>query len=240
VAQHGHVVGAVQVIVRRPAPRQPAGHLPAVAGRDQADHGIAGGERQLRLQVSPHKRGWIHSERRRIRDLELSRLLGEKASRSRARPRVTAVGSCSAAESYQSSEIACRSTSLRSGPTRNGHSPVWACAARSRTHDANGSRPGGSGCTIHHADKAYDHRYCRGYLTRRGIKVRIARRGVESSERLGRHRWKAERTIAWLAGYRRLRIRYDRDSERFVAFAMLACDRLCSNRLPCVAIAQLP
>jgi transposase len=70
--------------------------------------------------------------------------------------------------------------------------------------------------------------------------VRIARRGVESSERLGRHRWKAERTIAWLAGYRRLRIRYDRDSERFVAFAMLACDRLCSNRLPCVAIARLP
>jgi hypothetical protein len=66
--------------------------------------------------------------------------------------------------------------------------------------------------------------------------VRIARRGVESSERLGRHCWKAERTIAWLAGYRRLRIRYDRDSERFVAFAMLACDRLCSNRLPYVAV----
>jgi transposase len=91
-----------------------------------------------------------------------------------------------------------------------------------------------------HADKAYDHRHCRGYLTRRGIRVRIARRGVESSERLGRHRWKAERTIAWLAGCRRLRIRYDRDSERFVAFAMLACDRLCSNRLPYVAIARLP
>jgi transposase len=83
-----------------------------------------------------------------------------------------------------------------------------------------------------HADKAYDHRRCRAYLTRRGIKVRIARRGVESSDRLGRHRWKAERTIAWLAGCRRLRIRYDRDSERFFAFAMLACDRLCYNRLP--------
>jgi len=47
-----------------------------------------------------------------------------------------------------------------------------------------------------HADKAYDQRRCRGYLTRRGIKVRIARRGVESSQRLGRHRWKAERSIA--------------------------------------------
>ena len=54
--------------------------------------------------------------------------------------------------------------------------------------------------------------------------MRIARRGIESSTRLGRHRWKAERSIAWLAGCRRLRIRYDRDSERFFAFAMLACD----------------
>jgi transposase len=91
-----------------------------------------------------------------------------------------------------------------------------------------------------HADKAYDHRRCRSYLTRRGIKVRIARRGIESSDRLGRHRWKAERTIAWLAGCRRLRIRYDRDSERFFAFAMLACDRLCYNRLPYATSARLP
>jgi transposase len=65
--------------------------------------------------------------------------------------------------------------------------------------------------------------------------VRIARCGVESSARLGRHRWKAERSIAWLAGCRRLRIRYDRDSERFFAFAMLACARLGYNRLPCTA-----
>jgi transposase len=89
-----------------------------------------------------------------------------------------------------------------------------------------------------HADKAYDHRRCRAYLTRRGIKVRIARRGIESSTRLGSHRWKAERTIAWLAGCRRLRIRYDRDSERFFAFAMLACARLGYNRLPGTAQAH--
>jgi transposase len=89
-----------------------------------------------------------------------------------------------------------------------------------------------------HADKAYDNRRCRAYLSRRGIKVRIARCGIESSTRLGRHRWKAERSIAWLAGCRRLRIRYDRDAERFFAFAMLACDRLCYNRLPCAAEAH--
>jgi hypothetical protein len=38
-------------------------------------------------------------------------------------------------------------------------------------------------------------------------------------------------------GGRRLRIRYDRDSERFYAFAMLACDRLCYNRLSCAVTA---
>jgi transposase len=86
----------------------------------------------------------------------------------------------------------------------------------------------------------YDHRRCRAYLSGRGIKVRIARCGIESSQRLGRHRWKAERTIAWLAGCRRLRIRYDRDSERFFAFVLLAGDRLCYNRLPCAADARSP
>jgi hypothetical protein len=32
----------------------------------------------------------------------------------------------------------------------------------------------------------------------------------------------------------------DRGSERFFAFAMLACDRLCYNRLPCATTARLP
>jgi hypothetical protein len=92
----------------------------------------------------------------------------------------------------------------------------------------------------HESQKAYKQGRCRGYLTRRGIKVRIARRGIESSTRLGRHPWKAERSIAWLAGCRRLRVRYERDSERCFAFAMLACDRLCYNRPPCAATARLP
>jgi hypothetical protein len=47
-----------------------------------------------------------------------------------------------------------------------------------------------------------------------------------------------DRTIAWLAGCRRLRIRYDRDPERFFAFVLLAVDRLCYNRLPRAATAR--
>ena len=81
-----------------------------------------------------------------------------------------------------------------------------------------------------HADKGYDYRPCRAYLRRRGVTARIARRGVESSERLGRHRWQAEQSIAWLFGCRRLRLRYERASERFYGFGMLACCRLAFNR----------
>jgi hypothetical protein len=43
-----------------------------------------------------------------------------------------------------------------------------------------------------HADKAYDYPRCRRFLRKRGIQARIARRGVESGEKLGRHRWVVE------------------------------------------------
>jgi transposase len=55
-----------------------------------------------------------------------------------------------------------------------------------------------------HADKAYDNRRVRRYLCRRGITAHIARIGIDSSERLGRHRWVVERTVAWLLTFRRL------------------------------------
>lgn len=49
--------------------------------------------------------------------------------------------------------------------------------------------------TKQHADKGYDFPTCRRTLRRRGISPRIARRGVESNRRLGRHRWKVERSL---------------------------------------------
>jgi transposase len=54
---------------------------------------------------------------------------------------------------------------------------------------------------------------------------------IELSDRLGRHRWTIERTGAWLGGFRRLRIRYERDSQRFHALAMLACAVIFFNAL---------
>jgi transposase len=49
-----------------------------------------------------------------------------------------------------------------------------------------------------HADKAYDFPRCRQALRKRGITPRIARRGIESSEKLGRYRWVVERTLSWV------------------------------------------
>jgi IS5 family transposase len=82
-----------------------------------------------------------------------------------------------------------------------------------------------------HADKGYDSRDNRTYLRRRGIKARIARRGIEPSTRLGRHRWKVERSLSWLSCWRRLQMRWDRDAGRWFAFVLLACAVVCFNRL---------
>jgi transposase len=82
-----------------------------------------------------------------------------------------------------------------------------------------------------HADKAYDIPRCRQALTRRHIKVRIARKGIDSSERLGRHRWVVERTLAWLNRFRRLTIRYERRADIHDAFLTLGCSLICFNAL---------
>jgi transposase len=54
---------------------------------------------------------------------------------------------------------------------------------------------------------------------------------VESSVRLGRHRWRIERALSWLSCFRRLQVRWDRDSGRWFAFVLLACAVVCFNWL---------
>jgi transposase len=75
-------------------------------------------------------------------------------------------------------------------------------------------------------------RSCRQVLRRRGITPRIARRGVESTTRLGRHRWKVERSLAWLLANRRLTVRYERRADILTAFLRLACALICGRKLP--------
>ncbi|AFR09869.1 transposase DDE domain protein [Nocardiopsis alba ATCC BAA-2165] len=82
-----------------------------------------------------------------------------------------------------------------------------------------------------HGDKGYDYAHLRRWLRQRGIVHRLARKGAESSQRLGRHRWQVERTMAWLAGCRRLHRRYERKADHFLAFAGIACTLICYRRL---------
>jgi len=73
-----------------------------------------------------------------------------------------------------------------------------------------------------HADKGYASRANRTACRVRGIVPRIARPGIEPKQRLGRHRWVVERTIAWLHRFRRLVIRYERRADIHQAFLTLA------------------
>jgi transposase len=82
-----------------------------------------------------------------------------------------------------------------------------------------------------HADKGYDFSGCRRMLRRRGITPRIARRGVESNTRLVCHRWKVERSLAWLLTNRCLTVRYERRADILTAFMHLACALICGRKL---------
>ena len=80
-----------------------------------------------------------------------------------------------------------------------------------------------------HADKGYDFKRCRAHLRQRGIASRIARRGVESSERLGKHRGVVERTHGWFAGFGKLRIRFERRLDIHEALPKLAAAIICAR-----------
>jgi len=82
-----------------------------------------------------------------------------------------------------------------------------------------------------HADKAYDAESCRRACDYPGIVPRIARRGVESSERLAQYRWVVERTFAWLSRYRRLRVRDERRADIHEAFLKLGSALVLFNRV---------
>ncbi|MEV4786594.1 transposase [Streptomyces tuirus] len=67
-------------------------------------------------------------------------------------------------------------------------------------------------------------------VTRPWHHTQDARKGKDSSQRLGQHRWTIERTMAWLAGCRRLHRRYERKASHFLAFTSIACTLICYRR----------
>ncbi len=73
------------------------------------------------------------------------------------------------------------------------------------------------------ADRSYDHDIYRDQVRERGIVPAIARRGTRHGTGLGTHRWVIERSVAWLHGFRRARIRWERRADIHEAFLRLAC-----------------
>ncbi|MEU6721001.1 IS5 family transposase [Nonomuraea sp. NPDC046802] len=78
-----------------------------------------------------------------------------------------------------------------------------------------------------HGDEGYDYPHLRTFLRGRRITPRIARRGIESSQRLGRHRWVVKRTVSWPLTPRR----YERRADHFASFVAIAAALLCYRRL---------
>jgi transposase len=80
-------------------------------------------------------------------------------------------------------------------------------------------------------DRAADSDPLRERLRRRGIELICPHRENRTKPKLQdgrslrryRRRWKIERTIAWLGNYRRLVVRYERNTKMFLAFVQIAC-----------------
>ncbi|MFF8196568.1 IS5 family transposase [Streptomyces bobili] len=83
-------------------------------------------------------------------------------------------------------------------------------------------RPRGRAVTPY-AGPGYDHDLFRKQVRARGVVPAIARRGTRHGSGLGVCRWVVERTFAWLRGFRRLRVRWERRADIHQAFLTLAC-----------------
>ena len=81
------------------------------------------------------------------------------------------------------------------------------------------------------ADRAYDSDPLRQHLRAQRIELisphRKGRKKKKAQDgralRRYRHRWKIERTLAWLGNFRRLVVRYERHPQIYEAFFHIAC-----------------
>jgi len=78
-----------------------------------------------------------------------------------------------------------------------------------------------------YGDRAYDSQAMRATLKRKGIRPYLARRNTPHGSGLGKWRWVVERTVSWLHGFRRLRLRWERRADIHHAFLTLAACIIC-------------
>ena len=82
-----------------------------------------------------------------------------------------------------------------------------------------------------YADAGYDSDATRTILRWLGIEPHIRHRSGEHGSHLGRVRWVVERTISWIKGLRRMRVRYDRSATSIDAWTSIAAAVVCMTLL---------
>ena len=82
-----------------------------------------------------------------------------------------------------------------------------------------------------YADAGYDCEATRTLLRWLGIEPHIRKRHEKHGSHLGRVRWVVERTISWIKGLRRMRVRYDRSITSIDAWTTIAAAVVCLNIL---------
>ena len=82
-----------------------------------------------------------------------------------------------------------------------------------------------------YADAGYDCEATRSILRWLGIEPHIRHRNSAHGSHLGRVRWVVERTISWIKGLRRMRVRYDRSGTSIDAWTTIAAAVVCLHIL---------
>jgi hypothetical protein len=80
-------------------------------------------------------------------------------------------------------------------------------------------------------DRGYGFPWTISLLEQMGIRSLLAPRGSEHGSGLGKTRFVIERTMAWFAAFRRIRMCYERHGQHFQAFHELAACVICARRL---------
>ncbi len=78
-----------------------------------------------------------------------------------------------------------------------------------------------------HGDMGYNYSECCRPLLCRTIRPRMARWGIKCSDKLGRQRWLAERSLAWLRRCRLLMVPHERRANIEEASLHLGCTLIC-------------
>jgi hypothetical protein len=111
---------------------------------------------------------------------------GAKIARSKTDHPIEAMMGCCSGQAFAACVTLAAPSSSRSAATVDAIEPI-----RAKTRGGPRRRPHKL-----HVDKGYDYRHLRLALRKRRIIRRIARRGIEPKNHLGRYRWVVERTLS--------------------------------------------